>query len=487
LSVEASDVAAGDAIGFDASNSSDDEAVVEYRWDFDGDGEIDSTTESPTVNHAYEEVGTYVPVVTVVDADGNASNATALVVVEEREKAHPGDGNSGGGNRGGNTGSTNTGPPPVDVDAEQTGPNSGSIDVQNARDDEIVRSDLPESEVASETGVRFQNVAVNLSADDAHFVVETARSAEGSPPADVTLGSLAVKGTYVEDEQVAGVTYDVEIQESRLDEEGVEAADLTAYQRTGDGWTVVNATVEERDGVVVLSVETDALAPIAVGAERSVTITDVRLADEEVAADEQVAVTATFHNEDDEAEEFAANLTVDGTVVATKTVDVPAGETKEVTVETALEPGTYEVGFDGQSVGSVTVAEPVAEVGVADVALNASTIAVGEQVAITATVENTGSKAGEQTVALTLFGEQVATETVEIPAGETREVTFVRQVDSTGTYTAKVGGETATFEVTEQGEGDDGPKAPDVPVPGFGVGVALLSLVAVALLARVRG
>lgn len=42
--------------------------VVSYAWDFDGDGEVDETTTTPTVTHAYTKGGTYSVVLVATDA-----------------------------------------------------------------------------------------------------------------------------------------------------------------------------------------------------------------------------------------------------------------------------------------------------------------------------------------------------------------------------------------------------------------------------------
>jgi PGF-CTERM protein len=509
-------VAVGKSFEVEGSATDGTSSVARYEWNFAGVGKT-----GQEASHTFNETGNYTVTLTAVDEAGQANATSQEVRVVEDERAHPddGSGNDGGdgdsgsddggddGNDGSSTGvggSTSVGPPSVDTSVERTGPNEAVVDVRNGRADETVRADLPESDAAAETGVAFSSVAVDLSADNAHFAVETARNAvetgrdaDESLPADVTLGSLAVEGKYVRAGQVEDVTYEVVIHQSRLDETGLAPADLTAYayQPTGDAsasdaWEEVNVSVEEREETVVLQVEADALAPVVVGADRSVTVTDAELAAGEVAADEPVSVVATVANDADEAAEFAANLTADGEVVATETVEVPANETREVSVSASLPPGTHEVGLDGdqiasRQVGSVTVSESLARLSVADVSVNESTIAAGEQVAVTATVENTGSRTVEETVALTLFGEQVATRTVEVPGGETREVTFVRQIDAAGAYTAKVGNETAVVEVTDEGS-DDGPSAPEVPIPGFGVGAAVVALIAAVLLARLR-
>jgi PGF-CTERM protein len=487
LSVESNRTEEGNDLTFDASNASDGQSTVtEYRWDFDGDGEAERTTENATIEHAFDSPGTYNATVTVADFGGNTDNATVQVQVEPDERAHSGGG--GGGAGGGGGGGASVGPPPVDAEPEKTGPNAGLVDVRNGRADETIQSSLPASAVAEETGVEFRSVGVDLKRDNAHFVVETARPAGASLdslPADATLGSLSVAGKYVESRQVSGVTYEVAIEKSRLDEAGLVPADVTAYQRTSGAWKQVNSTITSRGETVVLRVETDALSPVAVGAERSVTVADAGLAARQVAPGEPVSATAALENEGDSPAEFTAALRADGEAVAAKNVTVPAGETERVTVNATLAPGTHSVELAGKSVGNVTVAEQGRALSVADVALNESSIAAGETVEITATVENAGTAPAEREVALTLFGKQVATRTVEVPAGETKQVRFVRRVSSAGTYAAKVGNQSATLTVSESGGAEsDGPAAPDVP--GFGVGISVVALLAAALLARLR-
>ena len=75
--------ALGETVSFDASNSTDDGTITEYRWDFDGDGEVDRTTESATTEASYGSTGEYEAAVTVVDTGGNEDMATANVTVSD--------------------------------------------------------------------------------------------------------------------------------------------------------------------------------------------------------------------------------------------------------------------------------------------------------------------------------------------------------------------------------------------------------------------
>jgi PKD repeat protein len=76
---------AGQVVTFDASASRDLEGagIIKYSWDF-GDGTTAETT-TPTTQHAYANLGTYMPKIVVVDPQGNASAATlgpAVTVVD---------------------------------------------------------------------------------------------------------------------------------------------------------------------------------------------------------------------------------------------------------------------------------------------------------------------------------------------------------------------------------------------------------------------
>lgn len=497
LSASTNETRVGNSMTFNASNSTDPphDDVVAYHWNFDGNGTAEKTTSKPVVSHAYDEAGTYNATVVVEDGSGNRGTATVQVEVKEKRQAHQDKSNQQDSTR-----SVNRGPPPVMTDVERTGANSVEIDVKNGRSDETVRTSLPESEVASETGVRFESVMVELGGKDAHVVFETAASADPpesttEPPApDETLAYLELDARYLDDE-VTNATVGFEVQKSELGRYGA-ASDVAVYRYDGT-WTQVNATlVGTTNDAYRFTASPDGLGTLAVGRHQSLSVTDAGLANETVTPGGTVSATATVENEGPTARDLTVKLALDDSVATSKTVTVPAGETVDVTLTgTAPEPGEYDVTVAGVDAGTLAVEEtPPADVSVADVSLNESAIEPGETVRITATVENTGGKAGEGTVTLTMFGEELGSKTVRVPAGETKTVTFVRPVDATGSYTVDVNGETATLDVTDSGtsdvggveDNDDGPGNPAPDIPGFGLGVTLAALVAAALLALRR-
>ncbi|WP_255149988.1 PKD domain-containing protein [Halorarius halobius] len=83
VSPSSSSVELGDAVTLDGSASTDNAGIASYEWDFDGDGQVDTTTQSPSVEHTYGETGSYNASLTVVDASGNADTAYAEVTVSD--------------------------------------------------------------------------------------------------------------------------------------------------------------------------------------------------------------------------------------------------------------------------------------------------------------------------------------------------------------------------------------------------------------------
>lgn len=77
----------GDLIRLDASNATDDGEIVSYRWDLDGDGERDETTNSPIAETRFDETGNYTVGVTVVDEREQTDTARrAIQIAESRDR-----------------------------------------------------------------------------------------------------------------------------------------------------------------------------------------------------------------------------------------------------------------------------------------------------------------------------------------------------------------------------------------------------------------
>jgi hypothetical protein len=86
---------------------------------------------------------------------------------------------------------------------------------------------------------------------------------------------------------------------------------------------------------------------------------------------------------------------------------------------------------------------------VSNLTIEPSPATPGEEVTITLNVKNVGEAAGTCPVTLSVAGEEVATEDIDLDAGETGTVTFTLTKDA-GTYDIEVVGLTATLTVTTE-------------------------------------
>ena len=84
---------------------------------------------------------------------------------------------------------------------------------------------------------------------------------------------------------------------------------------------------------------------------------------------------------------------------------------------------------------------------VSDLAVSPSEVSSGEEVTIRAVVSNSGGLAGSYQVTLKIDGEVETTQTVDIAANGSEEVTFIVSRDVAGSYTVDVGGLTDRFTV----------------------------------------
>ncbi|MFA9427850.1 CARDB domain-containing protein [Natronorubrum sp. A-ect3] len=208
-------------------------------------------------------------------------------------------------------------------------------------------------------------------------------------------------------------------------------------------------------------------------------LSDVSVSDTKIMTGDSVDITGTITEEAGNSGLFVAELIIDGEVVDTQNV-VMAGNAKETVTFTHTfdEAGEYEVAINDVSAGTVSVHDSLeAQFDVTDASLSEDEIDVGDSVDVTGTIENTGEKAGTVTAQLTVDGSVVAEQDVTVAPGESETVTFTETFDESGEFEIAVSGTSAgTLTVTdpEDVETDDS-------IPGFGVTVAVLALLSIAL------
>lgn len=116
----------------------------------------------------------------------------------------------------------------------------------------------------------------------------------------------------------------------------------------------------------------------------------------------------------------------------------------------------------------------------------------GQNVVVSATVENDGATRNTFNVTFTHNGDAVEETELTLDPGEQTSVSTSVTLDTVGTHTVGVGDTTTQIEVSEDPPTDtatdspddpSGPSLDDVPTPGFGVTVGLVALLAVAVVA----
>lgn len=93
------DPTSGDAplsVSFDASGSSDPDGangditdIVQFLWDFDGDGVVDDSTTSPTITHVYQQPGSFTATLGVFDDAAGLGSASLAISVGQAGNLPP--------------------------------------------------------------------------------------------------------------------------------------------------------------------------------------------------------------------------------------------------------------------------------------------------------------------------------------------------------------------------------------------------------------
>jgi len=206
-----------------------------------------------------------------------------------------------------------------------------------------------------------------------------------------------------------------------------------------------------------------------------------------------VFVSAQVRNRGDGPGTFETELVVDGEVRATHVVTLAPGERTTVRFRLSVaEPGSHDVAVNHADAGALTVvaADRARNVGpgpldISSPSLRADWVKSGHETAVTAVVRNPTQNPVNRTVRVTVDGAVVARHSVWLAPGEETRITVPFEAVS-GTVAVdgvpagelsvseSLGGVDATAHVAD--EGGDG---------GFGVGVALVGTVGLALLAGV--
>jgi len=172
---------------------------------------------------------------------------------------------------------------------------------------------------------------------------------------DVALGYLSVEnGSAVEN-----VSFEFTVDEERLSAQNAppETVVFHRYNETTETWVATNTTVQTRsNGTLRYRTVVESFSEWVLTADRpNLTVTDTEVA-MTAAPGESVAVDVTVTNDGNAPGNRTVELAAAGQVVATETVSLDGGETRELSLSATFDdPGEYALAVGGTDIGSITI------------------------------------------------------------------------------------------------------------------------------------
>jgi len=300
----------------------------------------------------------------------------------------------------------------------------------------------------------------------------------------VPAGYLLVDNS-LSDGDVSDVTFEFSIDQSRLDELGVEPESVQLYHNETDGLSSLPTDhVNTTETTYHFEGTAPGLSLFAVGTGATqLSVSDLTVDETTITAGETATVTATVDNRGETAVDRTLELEANRDVVTTETVSVDGTDSRTVTF--SFQPtdiGEYdiEVADAGTESVAVDVQPEQAAFQLSDLRVEDSTITQGDTVTVSATVRNDGDEQESQEILLDIDGTD-RTETVTLAGDESEDIEL--DIETTElepgdyTYSLATDDDELTGDLTveaDNGTDDDG--------TGFGVFVALLAILGVAFI-----
>jgi PKD repeat protein len=305
-------------VQFDATDSTDNDAIESYAWTF-GDG---TTATGATPTHSYGQSGTYTATLTATDAAGNTASTVRNVTVRQRSRSNGGGGNDGdddGGNDGGGdtdtSGGSTTGSGTIGGQSDD-GP---VVQTETTADRGTLRTNITVRDadagapvfvtIDSATDGVTTSPAPNVSVvqlgitlterTDFTLNVTTAGRNDSSPEYDAfhretgatDVGSVVVDHS-LRDAQIANVSFRFRVRKSHVRTAELDLGTVALYRDEGDRWTELDtASVGETDEHYVFRARSPGFSTFVVGS--TVTASDVTDADASATVDATTPDTAT--------------------------------------------------------------------------------------------------------------------------------------------------------------------------------------------------
>jgi hypothetical protein len=185
--------------------------------------------------------------------------------------------------------------------------------------------------------------------------------------------------------------------------------------------------------------------------QASMVVRDVTVSETTLTTEETLEITGVIDNEGDGDGTFHAELRMNDVIVETEAVAVAAGESETVAFSGSFyEPGEYDIRINDEHAGTVRVELPPPEFELVDAAVNETTVAVGEEIELEATIANVGGREGTFTSRLQIDGRTVETQERTIAPDETESVLLTTEHNERGRYELGLNGTTVDTVTVER-------------------------------------
>lgn len=427
-------------VTLDATDSSDDGDIVEYRWDFDNDGVTDRTTEEPTVEYRFPVVGQRSVGLTTVDDGGQTDNETVSLTIVDEEAPAPrisaSEWTVGVGDA-------------VTFDATRTTDNNRIVSYNWSFGDSGIASGVFVKHRYAAPGtynvtLQVTDAAGNREKRTVSIQVGADGTVDGDAPTDeaprnaerVLVRQYEPNGFTVEvvgPEANAAAGGDIPAQAS-ADETGVRLERVTG---------IINTT-PERYGI---RVDTNASLPRDIPGPPSGThLLYTTLIGRGTAFNESMFQSATMRFSVERARLEAAGIDPQS-VTLYQYRGGPWVERETNRIATTEDRVYYEVTVP--TLSTMVLAAPRVAISTSTFGVERRTVRDRDPVSFTAAVRNAGADPGQTAVQLRVEGQVVDQRRVTVPGNATRLVRFTHQFDSPGRYRVSVGDQTIRVDVRD--------------------------------------
>ncbi|MFC1916258.1 CARDB domain-containing protein [Chloroflexota bacterium] len=280
---------------------------------------------------------------------------------------------------------------------------------------------------------------------------------EGDPPVPPSHSKVI---SLIYDIGPGGATFDppidliIKYDESEIPE-GVAEKNLVVawWDKTAGEWIELESTVDPETHTITTKVSHFSVFTVmARTSPASFNVADLSVTPGEVEPGENVIISAIVTNTGDLTGSYEATMKIDDIVAQTKEVTLDGGGSETISFSiTPNTAGEYSVNINGL-LGTYTVKVPKvpASFTVSTFTISPDEVNIGESVAISATITNTGELLGTCEVCLKINNVVAQTKILELAGGSNQKVAFTIVKHILGDYTVDVNGISGLFVVREE-------------------------------------